>query len=274
MFDGDINIVNGTAWPNMNVQQHAYRFRFLNSVEPALLPAAALERAGVHESSATTADTCRSPQTVTAFNIGVTERVDIGHRLLEASGGDEDRPAERENSGSRPSEGPRRSQHGRHGHAVHGGGRPVVPPARVAGHARTAIAYADHGQADALLIQNVESDDQGGLLQAELDGQLFHTQTTELPTIGSTEDWSVHQHHAAHAQQARAPDRVPGGQAEAAQRRAATWRTGREANGNPPFDSPDAEAGSHALLERCGAGAATRGERLEGHGAHAGRPGH
>ena len=27
------------------------------------------------------------------------------------------------------------------------------------------------------------------MLQAELDGQLFHELTTELPTIGSTEDW-------------------------------------------------------------------------------------
>ena len=24
----------------------------------------------------------------------------------------------------------------------------------------------------------------------ELDGQLFHTQQTELPTVGSTEDWA------------------------------------------------------------------------------------
>jgi FtsP/CotA-like multicopper oxidase with cupredoxin domain len=41
-----------------------------------------------------------------------------------------------------------------------------------------------------LLIQNVESDDQGRILQAELDGQLFHELTTELPTIGATEDWN------------------------------------------------------------------------------------
>ena len=31
MFDGDVNVVNGTVWPNMDVQRHAYRFRFLNS---------------------------------------------------------------------------------------------------------------------------------------------------------------------------------------------------------------------------------------------------
>ena len=39
----------------------------------------------------------------------------------------------------------------------------------------------------AQLIQNVESDDQGRILQAELDGQLFHELTTELPTIGAVE---------------------------------------------------------------------------------------
>jgi len=31
MFDGETNVVNGTVWPNMNVQRHAYRFRYLNS---------------------------------------------------------------------------------------------------------------------------------------------------------------------------------------------------------------------------------------------------
>ena len=40
-----------------------------------------------------------------------------------------------------------------------------------------------------ILIQNVQLDDQGRVLQAELDGQLFHEATTELPSIGSTDDW-------------------------------------------------------------------------------------
>src|SRR5262249_1853080 len=31
ILDGDVNVVNGKVWPNMNVKRHAYRFRVLNS---------------------------------------------------------------------------------------------------------------------------------------------------------------------------------------------------------------------------------------------------
>jgi len=90
------------------------------------------------------------------------------------------------------------------------------------------------------LIQNVESDDQGRVLQAELDGQLFHELTTELPTIGSTEEWQFinttpldHNKHI-HLIQFQVIDRTPlnatnpGGYLE-------RWRA---VNGNPPFDHP------------------------------------
>ena len=71
-----------------------------------------------------------------------------------------------------------------------------------------------------LLIQNVERDDQGRVLQAELDGQLFHELTTELPTIGSTEDWNFINTDAARPQQARPPDPVPGDRSPHLRRRA------------------------------------------------------
>jgi FtsP/CotA-like multicopper oxidase with cupredoxin domain len=87
------------------------------------------------------------------------------------------------------------------------------------------------------LIQNVEADDQGRVLQAELDGQLFHELTTELPTIGSTEDWQFinltpldHNKHV-HLIQFQLIDRTPFD-------RPAYLAAWTAANGNPPFDHP------------------------------------
>ena len=90
------------------------------------------------------------------------------------------------------------------------------------------------------MIQNVETDDAGRVLQAELDGQLFHELTTELPTVGATEDWQFinttpldHNKHI-HLIQFLVIARTPinaqgmGGYLE-------RWRA---VNGNPPFDHP------------------------------------
>ena len=83
----------------------------------------------------------------------------------------------------------------------------------------------------------MELDDQGRILQAELDGQLFHEDTTELPSIGSTDDWQFvnttpldHNKHV-HLIQFQLIDRVPIDPA----RYRADWVA---VNGNPPFDHP------------------------------------
>ncbi|HEY7373949.1 MAG TPA: hypothetical protein VIF57_17445, partial [Polyangia bacterium] len=75
MFDGETNVVNGTVWPNMNVQRHAYRFRFLNSSNQRFyrfqlsngMPFTIIGEDGGY---------LRSAQSVSAFNEGVTQRVD------------------------------------------------------------------------------------------------------------------------------------------------------------------------------------------------------
>jgi hypothetical protein len=88
-----------------------------------------------------------------------------------------------------------------------------------------------------LLIQNVQTDDAGRILQAELDGQLFHELTTELPTIGATEDWTFlnttpldHNKHV-HLIQFLLVERRNFN----APRYLADWIA---VNGNPPFDHP------------------------------------
>jgi hypothetical protein len=109
------------------------------------------------------------------------------------------------------------------------------PPALPA--ALNTIADLTPNRPRRILIQNVQSDDQGRILQAELDGQLFHTATTELPTVGSTEDWVfvnttplTHNKHV-HLIQFLLVDR----QNIDAPRYLADWRA---ANGDPPFTHP------------------------------------
>ena len=75
MFDGDTNVVNGKVWPNMDVQRHAYRFRYPELGEPALLPDAALERHAVHDHRQD-GGYIAARRTSPRSTIGVTERVD------------------------------------------------------------------------------------------------------------------------------------------------------------------------------------------------------
>jgi len=113
---------------------------------------------------------------------------------------------------------------------------PAVPPKAIPAQLNT-IAALTPDRPTRTLIQNVEQDDEGRILQAELDGQLFHELTTELPTIGSTEDWQfvnltplTHNKHV-HLIQFQVVSR----QNVDAPRYLADWLA---ANGNPPFAHP------------------------------------
>ena len=234
MFDGSTNVVNGTVWPNMNVQRHAYRFRFLNSANQRFyrmtlsngMPFTIIGEDGGY---------IRSAQTVTAFNIGVTERVDtiidfsnipVGTKIVlqnvEQRQPPIGAPADPNTDGTVMQ------------FTVVAG--PSVPARALPGTLNT-IATLNTDRPTRFLVQNVQSDDAGRLLQAELDGQLFHTQTTELPTIGSTEDWAfinttplTHNKHV-HLIEFLVVKR----QAFDAARYLADWK---RANGNPPFTHP------------------------------------
>ena len=115
---------------------------------------------------------------------------------------------------------------------------PTVPPKALPG-TLNSIATLTPDRPTRFLIQNVQSDDAGppaaggarrpavphadhGAADDRLDGGL-----------------GVHQHHAAHAQQARPPDRVPGdpsGRPFDAARYLADWK---RANGEPAVHAPD-----------------------------------
>jgi len=234
MFDGETNVVNGTVWPNMNVQRHAYRFRYLNSSNQRFyrmqlsngMPFTIIGEDGGY---------IRSPQTVTAFNIGVTERVDtiidfssipVGTKIVLQNIEQRQPPI-----GAAPN--PNTDGTVMQFTVVAG---PTVPARALPG-TLNSIATLTPDRPTRFLVQNVQSDDAGRLLQAELDGQLFHTQTTELPTIGSTEDWAfinttplTHNKHV-HLIEFQVSKR----QAFDAARYLADWK---RANGNPPFTHP------------------------------------
>jgi len=234
MFDGDTITVNGKVWPNFNVQRHAYRLRFLNSSNQRFfrmqfsngMPFRIIGDDGGY---------LRTSQDVTAFNIGVTERVDaivdfsnvpVGTKIVlqnvEQRQPPIGAPADPNTDGTVMQ------------FSVVAG--PTVPPRALPGTLNT-IATLTPNRPPRRLIQNVQSDDAGRLLQAELDGQLFHTLQTELPTIGATEDWQfinttplTHNKHV-HLIEFQVDHR----QAFDAATYLADWK---RANGNPPFTHP------------------------------------
>jgi hypothetical protein len=171
----------------MNVKRHLYRFRIPELGQPALLQVQLVERhAGPDHRHRRRLQEHR--QTVTSWQQGVTERNDIlidfsnvpvGTQIVLQNTAPVPQPIgplpDPNTDGTvmrftvvqSPSCRPRRSRPTLGSHV------PVLTPDRPTRR----------------LIQNVETDDAGRVLQAELDGQLFHELTTELPTVGATEDW-------------------------------------------------------------------------------------
>jgi len=239
IVNNDMNLVNGKVWPNMNVKPHAYRFRLLNSSNirfyrfsfevngvPNSLPATLIGTDGGYK---------RTPQVVTSWRQGVTERVDFLLDFSKLAPGTKVvmRNTEQLNPPVGPAPDP--NNDGLVMQFTVQAGTPAPPkplPATL-----NSIATLSPNRDRRILIQNVEQDDQGRILQAELDGQLFHELTTELPTVGSTDDWDFvnltpldHNKHV-HLIEFQAIERHTFDTA----RYLADWL---RVNGNPPFDHP------------------------------------
>jgi FtsP/CotA-like multicopper oxidase with cupredoxin domain len=183
---GDTNVVNGKVWPNFNVKRAAYRFRILNSANQRFydlsfsngMPFTIIGGDGGYQ---------EQPRVVRNVLIGVTERVDILVDFSQFAPGTQivmrntagrfpplDNTVDPNNDGI--------VMRFTVGNAAGPGPRPL--PAVL-----NDIPTLTPNRPTRTLIQNVQQDDAGRILQAELDGQLFHTLTTELPTVGATEDW-------------------------------------------------------------------------------------
>lgn len=232
--DGNTNLVNGKVWPNFDVKRHAYRIRLLNSSNQRFYRLR-FSNGMSFKVIGSDGGYLEQAATVNEFQIGVTERVDFIVDFSQFPAGTQivlqnteqhfppiGEPVDPNTDGTVMR------------FTVQGG--PAVPPKALPAVLNT-IPELVPDRPTRTLIQNVESDDEGRILQAELDGQLFHELTTELPTIGATEDWQfvnltplTHNKHV-HLIQFLVVER----QNIDADAYLADWIA---ANGNPPFDHP------------------------------------
>jgi len=235
VVNGNTNLVNGKVWPNMNVKRHLYRFRMLNSASQRFYRIS-LSNGMPMQIIGTDGGYKNTVQSVTNFQIGVTERVDflvdfsnlpVGTQIVMQNTAGAPQPIG-------PPPDPNTDGTIMRFTVVNS---VSVPPKPVPTDLGPQVPVLTADQPRRLLIQNVETDDQGRVLQAELDGQLFHELTTELPTIGSTEDWNFinttpldHNKHV-HLIQFQVIDRRHFNDA-------AYLTKWRQVNGNPPFNHP------------------------------------
>ena len=234
IVDGQTNLVNGKVWPNFNVKRHAYRFRVLNSANQRFyefrlsngMPVTIIGNDG---------GLINTPRQVTSWIQGVTERNDVIIDFSNLAPGTKVVLQNTERHFPPIGDPPDPNTDGTvMQFTVEGGVQ--VPPKTLPGTIGN-VPMLTPDRPKRILIQNVQLDDQGRILQAELDGQLFHEDTTELPSIGSTDDWQFvnttpldHNKHV-HLIQFQLIDRVP----IDAPRYRADWVA---VNGEPPFDHP------------------------------------
>jgi len=232
--DADTILVNGRVWPNMDVKRAVYRFRILNSANQRFfqlkfsnnMPFKVIGSDGGYIRTATT---------VNDILIGVTERNDILVDFRQFAAGTK---IVLQNISQRNPPVGQAPDPNNDGLVMQFTVKDptVAPPAPLPATLRNLPALTPD-RPTRQLIQNVQTDDAGRILQAELDGQLFHELTTELPTIGATEDWEfinttplTHNKHV-HLIQFLVVDR----RNFDFNRYLTDWR---RVNGNPPFDHP------------------------------------
>jgi FtsP/CotA-like multicopper oxidase with cupredoxin domain len=219
----------------MNVKRHLYRFRILNSANQRFykfslsngMPVRIIGTDGGYKNTV---------QTVTSWQQGVTERNDI---LIDFSNIPVGTQIVLQNTAPVPQPVGPLPDPNTDGTVMRFTvvNSPSVPPKTVPTNLGNHVVALTPDRPTRRLIQNVETDDAGRVLQAELDGQLFHELTTELPTVGATEDWEFinltpldHNKHV-HLIQFQVIDRTPFDH----NAYLAAWIA---ANGNPPFDHP------------------------------------
>jgi len=234
IVDGQTNVVNGKVWPNFNVKRHAYRFRILNSANQRFYRFQ-LSNGQPITMIGNDGGFIRAATPVQSWIQGVTERTDVIIDFSKLAPGTKIVLQNTEQHFPPIGDPPDPTTDGTVMQFTVEGGVQVPPKTLPA--TLNVIPNLTPDRPKRTLIQNVELDDQGRILQAELDGQLFHRTTTELPTIGSTDTWEWvnttpldHNKHV-HLVEFLLQERVP---IDAARYRA-DWVA---INGEPPFDHP------------------------------------
>jgi FtsP/CotA-like multicopper oxidase with cupredoxin domain len=234
MFDGNTNVVNGRVWPNLNVQRRQYRLRILNAGNQRFYNLF-FSNGMSFTHIGTDGGFREQPVEIDQILLGVTERADLLVDFSQFAPGTKIVMMNNAQLSPPIGEFPDPETDGRVMQFTVVDS-PVVPPNPLPAQLNT-IAELTPNRPERILIQNTQNDDMGRIIQAQLDGQLFHDFTSELPTVGATEDWVFvnttpldHNKHV-HLIQFQLIERVP----IDAPRYLADWLA---ANGDPPFDHP------------------------------------
>jgi FtsP/CotA-like multicopper oxidase with cupredoxin domain len=186
MFDGQVNVVNGKVWPNMNVEPRQYRFRLLNAADQRFYRLS-LSNGMPFTIIGTDGGYRETPAVVTSFRIGVTERYDflidfstvpVGTKIIMQN-------TEQLQPPIGPPPDPNTDGIVMQFTVVNA---PRVTPRPLPAKLNT-IARLTPNAPPRVVVQNVQTNAAGQIITAMLDGRLFHQPIQEYPQVGSTEIW-------------------------------------------------------------------------------------
>jgi FtsP/CotA-like multicopper oxidase with cupredoxin domain len=196
--DSDINVVNGKAWPNMNVQPHQYRFRTLMGGNNELYDLALINQTTGTQVPfiviGSDGGYLPAPRTVTDVQLGITERTDLLVDFSQFAAGTKIVMVDL-NSGSAAAS----TKFNVMQFTVQSG-TPVHPPTLNPALFPTRVTLTPNAPTRTKLLRtfsdlrNPDGTCGGNSVncnERSLDGLEFTTPTTEFPLIGSTEEWDL-----------------------------------------------------------------------------------
>jgi FtsP/CotA-like multicopper oxidase with cupredoxin domain len=199
-YFGNVIMVNGKAWPNMNVQPHQYRFRIVdgsnarfynlhlvNQTDQSIVPFTVIGGDGSY---------LPAPVTVTQKLIAICERIDV---LVDFSNLPVGTKVVVTNDAFAPNPGgdaPDANTGVVMQFTVVAG--PVVHPAALPAKlitVPTLVSTPNIGNPKVFTLNEAESGDNtlnpGNPVHVLIDGRAFHSPVTEIPRAGTTEEWYI-----------------------------------------------------------------------------------
>ncbi|HYH02314.1 MAG TPA: multicopper oxidase domain-containing protein, partial [Bacillota bacterium] len=186
MFNGQVNVVNGKVWPNLNVERRQYRFRLLNAANQRFYNFR-FSNGMTFTQIGTDGGFKEKPAELNEIFMGVTERADI---LVDFSKFAPGTKIVLQNTAQlTPPIGPAPNPNtdGVVMQFTVVDSPEITPPSLPA--TLNTIAELKPDSPPRILIQNADTNEAGQIITAMLDGQQFHSPVSELPQVGSTEDW-------------------------------------------------------------------------------------
>ncbi|MCL6590596.1 MAG: multicopper oxidase domain-containing protein [Firmicutes bacterium] len=182
VFLGNTNLVNGKVWPNLDVERRQYRFRILNSSNFRFYEFR-LSNGQSFTMIGSDGGYLPQPQTLTAVQLGPTERADI---LIDFSGLAPGTKVILQNTSPITAFDPNTT-----GQVMQFTVKntPACPPCPLPPVLNT-LPVLTPNRPTRYMTMRVNQVVTGGI-KLLLNGQAFHAPASELPKIGSTEDWDL-----------------------------------------------------------------------------------